>query len=78
MPDKAVFVSAVLLCVQRYRGKPTIFTNPKAASSGKEWNLHFHSDQREKPNKWAANMLMFNFDINMKRLGFRFKNDSFQ
>ncbi len=41
-------------------------------------NLHFHSDQGEKTNKWAGNMLMFHVDINMKRLGIRFKNDSFQ
>ncbi len=35
MPDKAVFVKAVLLCVQRYRGN-SYFTSPKAAPSGKE------------------------------------------
>ncbi len=40
--------------------------------------LHFHSDQCEKTNKWAGNMLMFHVDLNMKRLGIRFKNDSFQ
>ncbi len=48
-------------------------------------NLHFHSDQRENQvsqvcvrNKWAGNMLIFHVDVNMKRLGIRFKNDSFQ
>ncbi len=46
-------------------------------------NLHFHSDQRENQvfrvcNKWAGNMLMFHVDVNMKRLGICFKNDSFQ
>ncbi len=35
MPDKAAFVSAVLLCVQRY-GESPIFTSPKAAPNGKE------------------------------------------
>ncbi len=39
-------------------------------------NLHFHSDQREKTNKWAGNM--FHVDVNMKRLGISFKNDSVQ
>ncbi len=29
-------------------------------------------------NKWAGNMLMFHFDINIKRLKICFKNDSFQ
>ncbi len=38
-------------------------------------NLHFHSDQRKKTNKWSGNMLMFHVDINMKRLGIRFKNN---
>ncbi len=32
----------------------------------------------EKTNMWADNMLMFHVDVNMKRLGIRFKNDSFQ
>ncbi len=30
------------------------------------------------PNKWAANMLMFHFDINMKQLKIHLKHDSFQ
>ncbi len=30
------------------------------------------------PNKWAANMLMFHFDINMKELKIHLKHDSFQ
>ncbi len=29
-------------------------------------------------NKWAGNMLTFHFDITIKRLGTRFKNDWFQ
>ncbi len=40
--------------------------------------LHFHSDKREKTNKWEGNMLMFHVGVNMKRLGIRFKNNSFQ
>ncbi len=34
-------------------------------------NLHFHSDQREKTNKWVGNrpMLMFHVDVNMQWLG---------
>ncbi len=29
-----------------------------------------------KCNKWAGSMLMFHADVNMKRLGIHFKNDS--
>ncbi len=72
MPDKAAFVSAMLLYVQRYRGN-RYFTTPKAAPSDKEWIYIFIQT-----NKWASNMLMFHVDVNMKRLGIRFKNDSFQ
>ncbi len=36
MPDKAAFVSAVLLCTA-VTGETDIFTAPKAAPSGKEW-----------------------------------------
>ncbi len=41
-------------------------------------NSHLHSDQREKTHKWAGNMLMFHVDVNKKRLGIHFKNDSFR
>ncbi len=44
-------------------GETAIVNASKAAPSGK---------------KWTGNMLMFHFDINMKRLKIRFKNDSFQ
>ncbi len=40
-------------------------------------DLHFHSDQREKKNMWAGNMLMFPAGVNMKRLKIRFNNDTF-
>ncbi len=72
MPDKAAFVSAVLLCVQRYRGNSN-FYHSKSSTWWQRMNLHFHSDQCENTNKWAGNMLMFHFDVNMKRLGIRFK-----
>ncbi len=48
MPDKAAFVSAVLLCVQRYRGN-RYFTAPKAASSGKEWICIFIQTNAKRP-----------------------------
>ncbi len=40
-------------------------------------NLHFHSDQRKKTNKWAGNMLMFHVDVNMKRLRIVLKTTRF-
>ncbi len=61
------------------------FYAPKAAPSGKEWicsfiqtNTKIKFSQVCARNKWAGNMLMFHVDVNMKRLGIRFKNDSFQ
>ncbi len=70
MPDKAAFVSAVLLCVQHFRG---------SSKSCTQWQtMNFHSDQRKKTNKWAGNMLMFHVDVNRKRLGIRFKNNFIQ
>ncbi len=69
-----------LLCVCLWA-----FTAPKAAPSGKEWICIFIQTNRRikfsqdcTRNKWADNMLMFHVDINMKRLGICFKNDSFQ
>ncbi len=61
---KAVFVivSSADLCTAIIR-EMAIFNAPKAAPNG---------------NKRAGNMLMFHFDVNMKRLKIRFKNDSFQ
>ncbi len=68
MPDKAVFVSAVLLW------ETTILQRQK-------WHpVYFHLNQRENLlmvkfsqvctcNKWAGNMLMFHVDVNMKQLG---------
>ncbi len=74
MPDKAVFVSTVLLCVQRYR-RNRYFYRSKNSTLWQRMNLHFHSDQR---GKWAGNMLIFHVDVNMKQFGIRFKNESFQ
>ncbi len=55
-------VSSADLCTA-VTGETDIFNAPTAAPSG---------------NKWAGNMLMFHFDVNMKWLGIRFKKDSFQ
>ncbi len=62
-----------------------IFNAPKVAPSGKEWicifiqtNAKIKFSQVCARNKWVGNMLMFHVDVNMKRLGIRFKNDSFQ
>ncbi len=45
-------------------------------------NLHFQPDQREKQvfpglrvQQVGGHMLIFHVDVNMKRLGIRFKND---
>ncbi len=51
------------------------FKAPKAAPSGKELISIF---KVKKINKWVGNMLISHFNVNMKRLGTRFKNDSFQ
>ncbi len=48
MPDKAAFVSAVLLCVQRNQGH-RYFTAPKAAPSGKEWICIFIQTNTKRP-----------------------------
>ncbi len=53
MPDKAAFVSPVLLCVQRYLGN-SYFTALKAAPSGKEWTCIFIQTMT---NKWAGFVL---------------------
>ncbi len=39
---------------------------------------NFYSDQCKKTDKWVGNMVMFHVDLNMKRLGIRFKNNLFQ
>ncbi len=61
------------------------FNAPKAAPSGKEWictfiqtNAKIKFSQVCACNKWVGNMLMFHVDVNMKRLGIHFKNDSFK
>ncbi len=46
MPDKAVFVSAVLLCVQRYWGN-RFFYRSKSAPNGKEWICIFIQTQKD-------------------------------
>ncbi len=57
MPDKAAFVRAELLCVQRYQ-ETAIFTTPKAPS-GKKWICIFIQTNIEKTNKWADNMFQW-------------------
>ncbi len=57
-----LIVSSADLCTA-VTGETAIFNAPTAAPSG---------------NKWVGNMLIFHFDVNMKRLKIRFKNDSFQ
>ncbi len=78
---KAVFVR---MCTA-VTGETAIFNAPKAAPSGKELicifiqtNVKIKFSQVCANNKWAGNMLMFHVDINMKRLGIHFNNDSFQ
>ncbi len=57
-----------------------IVNAPKAAPSGKERICIFiQTNEKIKFSQFCTgNMLMFHVDINMKRLGIRFKNDSFQ
>ncbi len=71
------FLIKLLVGVQRYRGN-RYFYAPEAAPSGKEWICFFIQTNAKKNNMWAIAMLMFHVDFNMKRLGIRFKNDSFQ
>ncbi len=62
-------------------GETAIFNAPKTAPSGKEWiSIFIQTKVKIKFSqvKWVGNMLMFHVDLNMKRLGIRFKNDSFQ
>ncbi len=73
MPDKAVFVSAVLLCVQRYRENRYFTLQKRHLVAKNEFTFSF----RQKTNKWAGNMLMFHVDINMNDLGFVLKTTRF-
>ncbi len=74
LPDKVVFVSTVLLCVQRYWGN-RYFYRSKAAPSGKE--LIYISFRPTRKDQWLqyANVWCWR---QHERLGIRFKNDSFQ
>ncbi len=56
----------------------SFFQTPPLSYANLLWlvRLDFHSDQREKTNKWAGNM--FNVDVNMKRLEIYCKNNLFQ
>ncbi len=66
MPDKAVFVSAVLLCVQRYL-RNSCFT---ALPSGKEWICIFIQTNAKRP-------LMFMLTSTWNGLGFVLKMTRF-
>ncbi len=62
MPDKAAFVSAVLLCVQRYRDKHYFYRSKRGTYSGKEWICIFiqrRKDQRDQHLKSTWNGLGF-------------------
>ncbi len=61
------------------------FNDPEAAPSGKEricifiqTNAKIKFSQVCARSKWAGNMQIFHVDVKMKRLGNRFKNNSFQ
>ncbi len=58
MPDKAAFVSAVLLCVQRYRGN-RYFTALKDAPSGKELIIIFIQTNEKIPTSGQEIWLCF-------------------
>ncbi len=60
-----------------FPGKPLFLPLQKWHLVAKN-ELAFYSDQHEKINKWAGNMLIFHVDVTMKRLGIHFKNDLFQ
>ncbi len=72
MPDKAAFVSTVLLCVQRYRGNR--YFNSKRAPTGKEWICIFIQTKAKRP---MSGLQYANVSCWL-RLVIRFKNDSFQ
>ncbi len=57
-----------------------IFNAPKRHPVGEdEFAFSFRPTQRSIFPRWMSNMLMFNVDVNMKRLGIRLKkNDKFQ
>ncbi len=75
MPDKAAFVSSVMLCLQRYWGNRLLLQKGHLVAKNE---VAFSFRPTENTNKWAGNMPMFHVDINMKQLGICFKNDLFQ
>ncbi len=72
MPDKAAFVRAVLF-VYSVTGETVILSHLVTKNE-----FAFSFRPRRKDQQVGGNMLMFHVDVNMKRLGIRFKNDSFQ
>ncbi len=76
VPDKQV-LWAQCCFVYSVTGETAIFTAPVGHLVAKN-ELAFSFRPTEKTNKWAGSMLMFHVDVNIKRLGVCFKNDSFQ
>ncbi len=70
---KAVFVSAVLLCTALPRKQIFLLLQNQHLVAKNEFAFSFRP--MRKHQQVGGNMLMF--DVNMKRLGIRFKNDSF-
>ncbi len=58
---KAVFVSSVLLCVQRYQGN-SYFNAPKVAPSGKEW-ISIFIQTNVKSDWWSVFPGLQQYDI---------------
>ncbi len=75
MPDKAAFVRFVLLCVQRYHGNSYFTLQKQPLVAKNEFAFSFRPTRKDQ--QVGSNMLMFHVDVNMKRLGIHFKNDSF-
>ncbi len=76
MPDKAAFVSAELLCVQRYRETAILPLQKRHLVAKNEFAFSFRPTRKDQ--QVGGNMLMFHVDFNMKQFGICFKNDSFQ
>ncbi len=71
MPDEAVFECRAVF-VQRHR-RNSHFHRSKSGTLWQRMNLHFHSDQCEKTNRCAGNMLMSTWN----GLGFVLKTTCF-
>ncbi len=70
MPDKAVFVSAVLLCVQRYRGTAILTLQKQHLVAKNEFAFSFRPMRKDQ--QVGGNMLMFHVE-EVVLLGGRYK-----